>query len=292
MPSYKTHSIHGEIILPSMSKYIDINEDDFKTFCIGPDILIPTDNKIFNLQHEKNVRFFFLTLINEIKKNKLYENTEVMAYLYGQIDHYILDLTTHPLIYHMTENEISKNKIDMHGIMEMWLDDYIMSLYKINPNNYYKKNGINSYQLIKLINKTYSHVYKKENEALNYSTGIFIMKLFDEIIRNNNLHIAPYILDKLNIGDIIYHTDNKRVIEYLNLNNKIWNNPETGLSYNESFNDLWKKSIESSLETIEDVNNYIYKDKELRNKYILNDLSYNTGLPCLLGQTNKYVRKR
>lgn len=79
-------------------------------------------------------------------------------------------------------------------------------------------------------------------------------------IRHNLVKIAPFLLKILNIGDIIYHNDSSNAEPYLNLNNDIWYNPETGERYNESFEDLWKKSIDVFLETINDVNKCIYLD--------------------------------
>ena len=45
VPNYKTHSIHGEVIFSDMSKEIEIDLEDLKSFCIGPDALITTDYK-------------------------------------------------------------------------------------------------------------------------------------------------------------------------------------------------------------------------------------------------------
>ena len=43
MPSYKTHAIHGELILPEVNLRVDLDKDDFRMFCLGPDALILTD---------------------------------------------------------------------------------------------------------------------------------------------------------------------------------------------------------------------------------------------------------
>ena len=58
MPSYKTHSIHGEIVLDNMEPKIEIQKEDIKTFCIGPDSLIATDHKTFKKQHSYNVKAY------------------------------------------------------------------------------------------------------------------------------------------------------------------------------------------------------------------------------------------
>ena len=71
MPSYKTHAIHGEIILPKINTRIEINKEDLKSFCMGPDALIVTDYRLFELQHIKDTRDYFKTLLKLIKKEKL-----------------------------------------------------------------------------------------------------------------------------------------------------------------------------------------------------------------------------
>ena len=68
MPSYKTHAIHGEIILPEINKKVEINKEDLKSFCMGPDALILTDYRLFEIQHAQNTRKYFKTLIKLIKQ--------------------------------------------------------------------------------------------------------------------------------------------------------------------------------------------------------------------------------
>ena len=70
MPNYKTHSIHGELILPSINNKTQINVEDLKLFCLGPDALLTTDYRLFDLQHRKDTRVYFKTLIKLIKKKK------------------------------------------------------------------------------------------------------------------------------------------------------------------------------------------------------------------------------
>jgi hypothetical protein len=95
----------------------------------------------------------------------------------------------------------------------------------------------------------------------------------------------------MNIGNFIYEKDLNRILPYLNLTHGVWYNPETGEEYTSSFEDLWEKSMEISLETINDVNMNIYQDKKLSNPLIMNNTSFNTGFSCESGQTLKYVKK-
>lgn len=291
MPSYKTHSVHGEFILPQINKNIKINKEDIKTFCIGPDTMIGTDHKLFDYQHSNKTKEYFKFLLKLVKQNKLQENSEVMAFVYGQIDHYILDTIMHPFIYYTTEGLPKNNIIKPHSLMEIWIDDYIVKKFNINEKDYYHKLKINSGKLKELINNLYDKVYNKSLSYLKYKYGLLLINLFDLKIRRNTIKLIPYLTKALNIGDITYHENSGYIEPYLNLNNEIWYNPETGEKKNDSFDDLWEKSIEISVETIEDVNKYLYFDKNISNPYILNNISYNTGLPCESGQSFQYIKK-
>ena len=291
MPSYKTHSIHGELILPEVDKKIEISDEDLKCFCMGPDAMILTDYNTFDYQHANKTKDFFVSMLKLIKEKKLYDNSETMAFLYGQLDHFVLDSVMHPLIYYMTENIESNHKIKPHGLVEMWIDDYTTKKYNKNQKFYYHKLLISDKNLIKMIDELYKMVYGVEHEGNKYSFGMFSTIMFDTLARRNMIGIVPLVIKAINTGDFKYHKDFNRVLPYLNLTNDVWYNPETNEECKYSFEDLWKKSIEVALETINDVNKYIYQDKQLTNPLILNNTSYNTGLPCENGQSLKYVKK-
>ena len=291
MPSYKTHAIHGEIILPKILLKTDINVEDLKSYCMGPDALILTDYKLFELQHIKNTRDYFKTLIKLIKNNKLQDNSEVMAFLYGQIDHFILDIIMHPLIFYMTDEMPKDHLMDPHGIVENLIDDYVVWKFDKNEKVYYHKKGISDKKLMKLINDAYKKVYHANNISLKYSFGMTLMNIYDSLIRRDKLFLAKSVMKLINFGDISYHNNYKVALPYLNLNHDEWFDPETGEKHYESFDNLWDKACEVALETIQDVNQYLYQDKKLRNPIINSDTSFNTGRPCNEGQTKRFVKK-
>ena len=280
MPNYKTHSVHGDLILPSIDARIEIDSEDLKTYCMGPDAMICTNYKLFLKQHESNVKLYFETLLKKVKENKLQDNSEVMAYLYGQLDHYILDVVMHPYINYFEQKLTKTNLIDSHALIEMWMDDYVINKYNNGYNLCYKKRKISDKRLKELIDYIYKEVYNSSCMSLKYNLGIKFVSMFDSLIRCNSIKIAKLLLAKLNIGDITYHDDYTNVIPYLNLNNDIWKDMEIGEEHKESFDDLWIKSIDESLETIDAVNKYLYSDANLNCKYIKKNISYNTGLPC------------
>ena len=291
MPSYKKHSIHGEIILPKIEKMVSIDREDMKTFSQGPDSLLLTDYEMFHSQHSSKTKDYFETLLKLVKDNKMQDDGKIMAFLYGQLDHFILDVTFHPLIYYMTENLPKNSLIKPHGLVEMWIDDYIMKKHNISDVFYYHQLSLNSKKLCYLINNVYKKVYDKDLISLKYSIGIKSVNLFDLIARRGILKYLPFIASIINLGNIAYDENIYRVLPYLNLNHNVWYNPETGEEYRESFDDLWNKSIDVIMETIYDVNSYLYRDKNIKNPIILNNTSYDTGIPCEKGQSLKYVKK-
>lgn len=292
MPNYKTHSIHGEIVLSELNDLkVPIYEEDMKSYCMGPDAMILTDYKTFSMQHQSKTKDYFTYLLRLIKERHLQYNSEVMAFLYGQLAHFALDVVTHPLIYYMTEDISCDTKFKAHGLVENWIDDYMCRIYDRNDVNYYHKKSIESKELKKLIDDLYSKVYGTRKQSSKYSHGMSTIVMYDVLARRNKLGFIPFVIDKANVGDIMYSNDIRRVIPYLNLGNSTWYNPETCEEYDDSFLDLWDKSIDVTLELIDDVNNFLYKEKPLTSPLILNNTSFNTGLPCEKGQTFQYVKR-
>lgn len=286
MPSYKSHSTHGGIILPEIDKKIEIRQDDFKAFCMGPDALIATNSTIFNLQHKYNTSAFFITLINTIKENKLYDNSEAMSFLYGQLAHFALDIVTHPLIYYMTEGLPKEHLLNPHALLENYIDDYLNSKYQLNVETCYHKMMISDLRTLQIINEVYKKVYNARFLGPEYSGGIILTRLYDTCLRRTR--IFDPLAKAVNLGDIHYHNE---ASPYLNLEQDTWYNPETGEKSTASFDDLFEKACAVALELIHEVNEYIYCDRLLKNRLILDDISYNTGLPCNRGQTNQFVKR-
>lgn len=291
MPSYKTHAIQGELIFPEIDLKTNINVEEFKMFCLGPDALAPINYNLFKLNHTTNTKDFFLTLINYIKKYHLEFNSEVMAFLYGQLEHFILDLIVHPLIIYMTEGIPQEHVVNAHGLVEHLIDDYVIDKYKIDEKSFSKRMAINNQETYELINNVYEKVYNASNIGIQYGAGYLVTKLYDGPIRRDDTNIISTLTDFINLGDIKYHNNPELAKPYLNLEHDTWYNPETKAKYNLSFDDLWNRANELLLETIKDVNDYIYYDKSLNNSIILNNTSYLTGLPCGFGQTKMYYKK-
>ncbi len=290
MPSYKTHSIHGELVFLTLRNELYIDKELLKLFCMGPDAIMLTDYKTFDYQHAHKTGDFFKTMISLIKKRRLQFNSEVMAFLYGQLDHFVLDAMMHPLIYYGTEDYPSDQAIPTHGIVEMWMDDYVVDKYKKDNQGYYSNSKCDSPELKALIDEVYQKVYGVKNESHKYSLGFRLIKMFDSSVRCNPSGFFSWLMKKLPIGDISYHIKNDKVKPFLNPKHLTWRDPETNIERHDSFDDLWYDSLEISRRLIEDVNNYLYYGQKLENP-LLNNISYNTGLSCRLKQKLRFVKK-
>ena len=290
MPSYKTHSIHGELVYLTLRNELYIDKELLKLFCMGPDAIIFTDYKTFDYQHAHKTRDFFLSMIRSIKRRQLQYNPEVMAFLYGQLDHFVLDAMMHPLIYYATEDYPSEDAIPPHGLVEMWMDDYVVDKYKKDNKEYYSSPSYKSQELRSLVNEVYQKVYGAKNEFKKYDLGLRLMKLFDSSIRCDSSRFFSWFMRKFSIGDITYHRKNDKVKPFLNQKRFKWRDPETNMERQDSFDDLWNDSIEVSRSLIEDVNNYLYYNQKLDNP-LLNNISYNTGLSCRIKQKFRFVKK-
>ena len=80
--------------------------------------------------------------------------------------------------------------------------------------------------------------------------------------------------------------------EMTNEDHNDWLNPVTGNLHNESFLELFYQSLDRSLEAINEINKYLYDDKDFINvEMVIPDLSLDTGLPRNYGVKMLYKRR-
>ncbi len=290
MPDYKTHSIHSEIVFKNIRNRSNINPEELKIFAFGPDSLISTNYKLFDYQHSHRTKDYFVYLLKTIKDKKLQDNSKVMSFLYGQLDHFILDVIIHPLIYYMTEKMPARYKLKPHTLVELWISDYIMKKHFKGGNGYYHNNPILDKELREIIDSSYEKIYQCKNVSTKYELGARNLLLFDNIRFSDN-KLLKKVCNTLKLGDFFYNRTSHRVRPFLNLNHKIITNPVTGVEFKSSFNDLWEESIMVASELIEDVDRYLYLDRPLNNYYINGNISYNTGLPCQEKEHFRFVKR-
>lgn len=276
MPSCGAHSKHIAEVLSIIKSKVKLNK--WPT-AYGPDPFMFEDYSLFLDRHRHNTRLYFSYLIDLIKRRNLQYNSKVMEFLYGELDHFVLDFVMHPLIYYMTEGLKWNYRLKPHTLVEMWIDEYVMLKAGGKQEDHCPSKFVMDEDTKSLINTVYSEVFKKPNIASKYERGVFFLTRFDKLRRTKN-GIIIGLSSKLKIGDFFYHGDVSRVTKYLNLEHNGITNPVTGQIFTDSFDDLWNQSLKIAAKLITDVNGYLYDGKPLDNYYINNNISYNTGLPC------------
>ena len=276
MPTYKTHAIHITKCNDYIDKRIALNLEDLKVFSFGPDALVFTDPITFNLQHNKDSRYFFKYLMQEIKNSSNLDNPELIAFLYGQIDHYILDYTFHPFVNYLTTHMKLNKLIHPHMQMEFWIDNYMMDKYGIYDREFFTKTKIEDPETRRIIDETYLNVFRCFFASSKYDVGINALESLETNIRFNDA-ISKRIKS---LADLTYEKRKKILEVFINKEKKTWLHPINGEKHNESLRELWNNSVALYLETIEDVNKYLYDGKPLRSKILESNSSYDTALDC------------
>lgn len=302
------------------TKYLLIDEKDkLTTFAQSLDPLFLYDVKKLKKKstfrefahyfHKNKVREFFINLINYIKYNNLKNNSEIMAFLYGFLSHYILDSTFHPYVIYKTgifnkEKKETYKYFGKHHLMETYLDKEFINLREnINPTKYKIYNLLNtsafSKELNKLIDITFKETFNVNNMSKFYYKAIIDMKFLYKHLRYDPRGfklflyklISPLTKYKLpsDIRYISYHYKEKNLNHFLNFKKKKWTYPtHKSIKRNDSVRDLYLNALNKCTNLIKEINDYLYFDKKIDLNKLIDNLSYQTGIDCNKNQELKY----
>ena len=307
-----THSFFAE----DMSKKIKFNNkyiNNLKAFSQGHDMYFfiikkrKNGKKIGNYFHNNNTKDFFINMINYIKDNNLYNNDEILSYLYGYINHYVLDKNIHPYvrykcgIFKKSKPETYKYNAK-HADLENYLDSYLIYTREhILPGKYKSQNCLKPYKFSKelkdLIDYTFLKTYDFKNASKKYEFGIRKACFEYALLRNDSFGIKRkiyYFVDRFTsnkaykfhpvslaypIGTYYY---------LLNLDHKTWNHPmDKNEKYNYSVIDIYNNSLKEAEDTINKVNDY-FKGKKIDLNNLFKNISFSTGKDCLEKRKEQY----
>lgn len=316
MPQLITHNIFAKEVFNDLDNNIqksihnsipvyEMYAQSFDTFSCYLTINLKKYKKvkqIGKIAHKRNVKNYFINIINNIVKLNLEQDSDALAYLFGSINHYVLDSTCHPLIFYKTGVYDKKRKketrkyMGLHGDMENNIDAfYYINRYK---RAYHKVNTVKEFipkinfsnHLSELMDKTFIDTFDIQNaskyyfKAYNNSRIIrkiafddrfgikkTIYKIFDKIIffRNNNIeYYTTYI--------------KQPKISYLNIEHKKWCYPsDKSITSTESIIDLYNKSLIKAKFLIETAYKVINKEIDIKEfEDVIGNLSYVRGLDC------------
>lgn len=296
MPSSVAHSINSLSVLEKIDSTKPaeevINNKNFseflKTASIGPDALAAMDWDVFCKQHQCNVREYFELLINIVKDNNLKYNPQAIAFLYGQIIHYSLDVILHPFIYYVTCGSGTKNGLkgdyllDWHCLFEMWMDNYAFAEFMPHSDNmahFYKKMTLTDKKLIQSLNKLYYLIYGARHIGIKFVTGYASATILEGV---QNLSIVGNPIIKNKLGDMKNDIDKVERVKMILDKNTTYHHPVTNVAQAFDFKKMWFKSVNEALEIISRINDFLYHGKSFEEiaqqlGYITDNLSYNTG---------------
>jgi hypothetical protein len=266
-----------------------------KGYSLGPDLayLSPILKKDPQNYH---TREFFKNTIRYIKENNLIENSHTLALLYGHIAHYFLDINTHPLIYYIEQGCLKVGAISNHDLVEGYINSYLVNkklgknIMEIKPE-YFNQIDFKNKDTSELLNTIYGKMYGDPRIINTYQMVINLFSMLENILKSGMITYENII--QLSSFKMFLERNNLTIEEITNEYNDTYTNPVTGEKHNESFIELYNKSIEMSLDAIEKVNTCLYQDKGIDTlDYIFTDLSYDTGVDCSLGKKMSFVRKR
>jgi hypothetical protein len=258
-------------------------------------------NNLSKRGHKTNVKNYFLNIINNINKLHLENDEQALSYLFGSINHYVLDSTCHPFIFYKTgvynkKDKDTKKYLGLHGDMESNIDAFFYinrfhkSYHKVNVTKEFIPKIKFSNNLKLIVDKTFLDTFNEEDIAKCYFKSYKNSRILYTLFINDKYGIKKWIYkiyDKIFINrknNYEYYTTyiKQPNIKYLNIEHKKWYYPsDPNISSNESFIDLYNKSIKKSSELITLAYKVINKKmdiKEFENK--IDNLSYVRGLDC------------
>lgn len=301
MPAYLSHAIMGEDLHKKSESdeklfKVLVKKESLKANSIGQDLSIVSNTLNKYDAHNFNTKLFFMNLVKYIKDNKLYENECVMSLLYGQIAHYFLDVNTHPLIYYIEAGCKSFNTISSHMLVEGYLSSYIAE--KILGQDYMNLKGSylghldsNDKDVQDLIKWVYMKTYGDKQALFSYKSEFSVLKCVEDITKNPNLSSKEKLIEVSKFREFL-EMNKLSLGEITNDFNTTWTNPQTNERHNESFMELYDKSITETQDAMFRVNGFIYDGNSIDTlNSVFTDLSFDTGVSCSLGKDLKYVRK-
>lgn len=299
MPNYVTHAVMGDSIEIPRPR-VEIDRKRLSAFSMGQDLLVSKEGAL-SQTHNSKTKMFFYTLIKTIKEEKLYDNPDVLAYLYGHIMHYELDKVMHPYVYYMTNDIPKRGVVNFHMAMEEYLGDFF-----VKNRCSVKRNQLSScaQEILEikpsddlgiLINNLYYDTYGYFN-ALEITKktvrSIKLLEAFKTIMREGKSGLYYKIIG---LPNYLYLAD-MDLKELTNSDKLTWRNPITMRKQNSSVLELFDLGLSLAQEKIELINQVIYGNKSIAIlDKIFQDESYDTGLICSIGKPfnkSRYLEKK
>ena len=318
MPNPVTHKYFARDVLKNSSnhiiKSINNNLKTYELFSSGFDPFftyqqLHKKEPLGDLGHNTKTDIYFLNYIDLIKKYGYENNSNILASLYGQLTHYILDSKFHPYVIHKA-GEYYKEKPwtykykGKHNELEWNLDAYFCEKREHKKFKDFKINQIYSTEmfdkdLINILNENYQYVFNIKEGGKKYKKSIKLVKLGLKYTIEDKHGIKKNIykaIDKITPNKekvlSVFSTYIKEIDHsILNEEHNIWYNPwDNTIKSRQSLIELYNESMDKCVtlfeETYKYINNKIEKEQYIKT---LGKSSYVTGLNWNEQKEIKYI---
>lgn len=264
MANYTSHVIMSELLFNKLNDKhklkVKIDKNNMKLFSFGQD-LTALDKECFHNTHKVNSKAFFINTIKYINENNLQYDSDVMAYLYGHIAHYTLDVTIHRFVNNIVNDVDKKGFLTPHTILECNLDKYLINKFN-DDSSYLSIKPLRNKEIKSIVNNTYQNVYGYYNAINTYYKSALFIGISNKVV--NFLYQQPKLLnifmkkEQYDANSYFYYCLNKE--SYIN----------------KKYDKLLNESINKAEKMIKHVNRYLYnKNSDLYLNLIFNDAPYN-----------------
>ncbi len=264
MANYTSHAIMSELLFKKLNdknKFkIKIDQDKMKLFSFGQDLTV-LNKECFHDTHKINSKLFFLNTIKYINENNLQYDSDVMAYLYGHIAHYTLDVTIHQFVNNMVDDINKEAFLTPHTTLECELDKYLINKFS-NNTKYLSISHLKSKDIRKMVNIVYANIYGYFNASnIYFKSTLFIgiSNSFVNFIYQNKLLYNLVTGKKKYVNNFYFHN-------CLNKDNYL----------DQKYSKLLNESISKAERMIKYANKYLYeKEKDIYLNLVFNNAPYN-----------------
>lgn len=314
MPATYTHHVFTldvyKALNDNVKEKLASNIDAFNLFGKSFDALLFGDMKLGNYAHNNNVNLYFKNIIEYIRENNLYDDSQVLAYLYGSICHYVLDSVAHPYIYYKSGRYDVKDRSTYkykgkHDKIEFMIDAIIYQernnkpIYKVSVGKkVFSKIKFNE-TLKNIIDYAYLNTFNVEKGYKVYNIGYRNYRFLYKHIFVSSFGIKAVLYRLIDATSLIKRGKIMNFCYYireldkavLNLEHNKWCYPvDKKMSYHYSFYDLYDIAIEKARKLIETLDAVLGKD-ENDIKQVLKEIGnngYATGKNCDKNYQMKY----
>lgn len=291
MPNIWTHILFSEDILDTVTgpHPFSRNEAFIKLGAQGPDLffynpILPWASsnypaqKIGGILHKQHCGDFIIALIEAAKK----EHSQLRAYVFGFLSHYLLDRNTNAYIDYLA----AYRGID-HRKIKLNIDTLIMERthnLKTWEAPVYKEIDV-GFRLNKDIVQLLHYFISKYYPEVEQESPGYIKKAYRDMKRSLKLLADPYGWNSKLLKSHYathFHQPINDNIDYLNTQASIWYHPITKKPSSKSFLDLYEDARVEALQIMPELLNYwesnnnVPTDKLTR---LIGNKSYETGLP-------------